>query len=73
MTTVRHPVLNSRIPATGRKLTRAECTAIRSLGILVPHTSWIMQAHASDYIGALYRPVNGGMLDVGVSVTLRDR
>jgi hypothetical protein len=70
-TNIRHPVLISRIPEHGRHLTAAERRALIDRGVTVPARSYVMRAHASDYIGALYRAARGGWSDLGVSVQTR--
>jgi hypothetical protein len=75
MANIRHPVLTKRIMISGfgRPLTRAERARLAALGVAVPARSRVVPVHGSDYIGALYRPVAGGMSDLGISVTLSEK
>jgi hypothetical protein len=70
MANTRHPVLINRIPPGGRALARLERTRLVQIGVNVPVRSHVARAHGSDYIGALYVPMRGGLSDLGVSVKM---
>ena len=74
MSQIRHPILTKRIMdgGFGRRLTRTERARLAELGVSVPMRTRVVPAHGSNYIGALYRPIAGGMSDLGISVTLAE-
>lgn len=62
-----HKILNSRVPAGGRQLTRAECKALRALGIACSESYGVMPyAPDINHGGPLYKPgKEGGQENTG--------
>jgi hypothetical protein len=57
-------VLNTRVPAGGRRLTSAECRALRAEGISCG-AEWVVMPYAPNinHGGPLYRPCKTGGFD----------